>query len=728
MVLVAAVVSAGLVVASAAGPPSAAAACTNEAVRAEQGTASSLPDCRAYELVSPGSVPLVGSTGLVSFGVRAASDGNRISYFSYYPYPGASSSGFFFRATRGDAAWEVEAMTPQVLPGAAPVIACEAEIDYSDDLASSVLRMGREIKQESPEDSFCGHSQEELVPGEPVGFANLLLRQGSGAPFELVNAPPEGVGPANGQFQGGSRDLSHVVFGEEAPLTPEAPPGYDLYEWFDGAIHLVSFLPDGSPVRGDLAGAVQHMKAREGRPPIAEGGTPSGAAPFINSVSADGERVFFYADGDLFLRENAGRDPTGGGSCTALEADRACTLQIDLSRGLGKSGGGVFQFASTDGTRVFFTDENQLTFPSSAEPKKPDLYEYDVETEELKDLTIGEGEAANVRGFSGASEDGSYLYFVARGILTGGGENSEGAAAAPNSANLYLAHEGTLTFIATLDRSSGESDLADWQEALGAAGEEPATNTGVLTTRTSPDGHFFAFNSVRNLTGAGGPRQIFLFDATSGELSCASCLPGGVAPPGPSAIPNPISAGEGESPGYLPRGLTDRGQLFFTTSQALVAGDTDGTADVYEYLGGVDRLLSDGAGVGPSYFMDASAGGGDVFFATSDPLVAADTDNQLSLYDANVDGGFAEPGGPPASCVGDACRGAASSAPAGTGAATSSFAGPGNPKPKHLRPRCRKNQVRRHGRCVKRSKRHRHRNARHQARRRGQGRHGRGPR
>lgn len=688
----------------------AAAGCANEAIRAEQGPAAqALPECRAYELVSPGSTPLVSSSEeAVSFGARAADDGNAMAYFSYYPFQGSPSSGFFYRARRGAAGWSLEAMSPQLLPGATGKVICEAgELNYSGDLSVSVLRIGRDLKQDFPEETFCGQPQEDVVPGESRGFANLLRRATPGAPYELLNgltAAPPGASPANAQFQDASDDFSHVVFGEEARLTPEAPPGYNLYLWVGGTVRLVSFLPNGTPVRGDLAGATLH---RAGNQEV--GGILNGTARITNAVSSNGERLFFYSDGNLYLRENAGQPPTATGPCSEEERGRACTLQVDASRGAGNSGGGVFQYAGADGSRVFFTDESRLTNPSSAAAGKPDLYEYEVEPRVITDRTLGASEAADVRGFSGAAEDGSRLYFVAKGALTGAQQNAHGEIAQAGQPNLYLLEEGGLTFIATLDPGS---DRSAWNSELTRQqpGEAPRGSASTLATRTSPDGRFFAFNSVRGLTGGpAGTRQIFLYDAESGSLVCASCLPGGGAPQGPSAIPSPISTTELESSAYLPRGLTDRGQLFFTTTQALLPADTDGVSDVYEYDRGQLHLISDGAGAGPSAFFDASVGGSDVFFATSDALVRSDTDNGLSLYDARIGGGFAEPPAPPPPCAaGESCRSAGSGAPPTGTPVTSTHAGPGNVPPK----RCKHGKVMRHDRCVKKGKHREHKSNR----------------
>jgi hypothetical protein len=678
-----------------------AAGCANEAIRAQQGVAAlAMPDCRAYELVSPGNSPLVSSSGSVSFGARSADDGNAMAYFSYYPFEGSPSSGWFFRARRSAAGWSLEAMSPQVLPGAAPKVACEAiELNYSEDLVASVLRIGREIKQEFPGASFCSQPQEEIVPGEPRGFANLLRRAAPGSPYELVNQTPAGVSPSNAQFQDASDDLSHIVFGEEAQITPEAPSGYDLYLWAGGTVRLVTFLPDGTPVRGDLAGATKHRVAG-----VEVGGTLNGTAPITNAVSSNGERVFFYANGNLYLRENAAQPPAATPACGTTKSALACTRQIDRSFGEGSSGGGVFQYASADGSRVFFTDESKLTSPSSAAAGKPALYEYNVESHALTDRTPGVT-GADVRGFSGAAKDGSRLYFVAKAALTGAQQNGQAEIAQAAQPNLYLLENEELTFVATLDPTS---DRSAWSfELTPNGGEAPTGGAATLATRTSPDGRYFAFNSARGLTGGpAGITQIFVYDAVNGSLSCASCPPAGGAPPGPSVLPSPIAATEINASAYLPRGLTDNGQLFFTTPQALLPADTDGVTDVYEYRQGQLHLISDGVGAGPSYFFDAGVGGGNVFFATSDALVRSDTDNALNLYDARVDGGFAEPPVPAPPCAaGESCRSAGSGAPATGILATPSQTGAGNVVPPK---RCKQGKARRKGHCVKKAKHHEH--------------------
>ena len=72
---------------------------------------------------------------------------------------------------------------------------------------------------------------------------------------------------------------------------------------------------------------------------------------------------------------------------------------------------------------MFFTDQQQLTSDAGALPGKPDLYECVIAAGPgglgcvLSDLTPLHGkEPGDVQGqVLGASEDGSWLYFVANG-------------------------------------------------------------------------------------------------------------------------------------------------------------------------------------------------------------------------------------------------------------------------------------------------------------------------
>jgi hypothetical protein len=374
---------------------------------------------------------------------------------------------------------------------------------------------------------------------------------------------------------------------------------------------------------------------------------------------------------------------------------------VRLDRVQGGSGAGqmspVFQAASVDGSRVFFTDQQALTEDSGAVADKPDLYVCDIVEAPgglacaLKDLTPSHGgESAWVQSMiSGVSQDGSWVYFVTNGVL--GETGAEGArpgdchetVSGPGgiSCNLYVLHhtasgwEGPrlVTVLA------GE-DFSDW-------GGKQLSDLSSLTARVSPGGGWLAFMSARSLTGydnhdalSGKPDQeVFIYHATTGGLGrlvCASCDPTGARPHGveyakvKEGLVGDNSKWNGTQslaatlPGWTPyvllgalyqsRYLSDAGRLFFNSSDALAPQDVNGNEDVYEWepagvgactsasstftaaTGGCVGLVSSGRAAGESAFIDASETGGDVFFLTGERLARTDTDTALDLYDAHV--------------------------------------------------------------------------------------------
>ena len=126
--------------------------------------------------------------------------------------------------------------------------------------------------------------------------------------------------------------------------------------------------------------------------------------------------------------------------------------------------------------------------------------------------------------------------------------------------------------------------------------------------------------------------------------------------------------------------VSNNGQVFFETTEALLPRDTNGQTDVYEFdsRGGL-HLISTGTSSGESLLLDASVSGDDVFFLTPQSLVPQDTTEEaLRIYDARVDGGFPEGALPPACTTADACRAAAAPQPSIYGAPSSqTFSGTG---------------------------------------------------
>jgi DNA-binding beta-propeller fold protein YncE len=616
-------------------------ACPNELMRG--GFSARLPDCRAYELVTPSTK--IGTE--IRAGGPAATDGNAIEFVTHEPLPEAPNGGNNYVARRGFSGWTSEDISPIESYSGVVCISSNSEVPgYSDSLSMALVVDGLQTRASNPKGEVPAEGQEgcdaeglEVVKGEPLGYENLLLRDNATGTYRLVNAPPPGVTPGDAHFKGASADLHHVVFSEQAHLTENAPYGVEnLYESDEGALRLVTVLPDGTPVVGKLVappGAIEgRHEARASRP-----------------VSADGSHVFFSASGGVYAR---------------IDGER--TVRVDESQGgPDPSGGGEFWTANADGSRVFFSDENRLTPGSTATAGEPDLYECTlpagVSKCELTDLTAGHAaEHANVLRVIGTSDDGSRVYYLARGVLASNKReytNSAGASVAEEATsgeqNVYLEQGGTITFIATLSPTdSGGGQLA-------------------------PSGAWLTFGSSKSLTGydnvtsSGSDVEIFLYSAASKQLACASCIPSGEAP----------APGGGVTQGRLE--LSDSGRLFFETQEALVPSDANGQFDVYEYEyeGGRVSLVSSGTSSSESRLLGTSESGDDVFFSSRQALVPQDTqEGVLEIYDARVGGGFPATSAPPPCTTADACRTPVSPQPSLFGAPSSqTFSGAGNLAP-----------------------------------------------
>ncbi len=388
------------------------------------------------------------------------------------------------------------------------------------------------------------------------------------------------------------------------------------------------------------------------------GGPSPGEEVPLTAVSSDGSRIVFTVP-----------TSTESGHIYVRENNTTTTLV----------GEGRFVGATPSGSKIFFTNG--------------DLYVYEVESGHTVNLTLGD----SVQGLLGVSEDGSYVYFV------------------DESDRLLLWHDGVTTPIATL----AGADSSDWMRR--------EKNLG-FTARVTPDGTHLAFNSVRSLTGfdnrdvvSGQPDdEIYLYDATTSQLVCASCDPSGARPTGGASIAGsevsvylPAHGWEGDE--YLPRNLSEDGsRLFFETADALVPGDTNDQQDVYEFEGGRPHLISSGTSDEPSSFLDASPSGDDVFFETQAQLVPQDVDQSFDIYDARVGSRFPAPTSS-ATCAGAGCQGALPAPSAFAAPMSSTFSGAGNlpapvvsgakPKAKAKPKLCRRGYMKKRGRCVKESRR-----------------------
>ena len=677
------------------------AACPNAELRS--GPSEHLPDCRAYEQVSP--VEKDGEDAVTGHPVLPAQaspcEEGEACALAYMNGAGAFAGAAgnadpnAYVATRATSGWETTPLTPAT-PGTPTNGEMRVSYAFSSDLSQAILRV----------------PQQQLTEGAPEGVFNLFLREGDGA-YSLVTTSPPRPAPRTGcvrcfeeedvpAFAGASSDFSHVIFEASASLVEGAPGNNveNLYEALAGGVRLVGILPDGQiPQLGASAGGGIEVDGQH-------------THELTHAISQDGSRVVFQAAAD-----GGAPDPAQSGETELYDrVDGSTTVEVSAPApgaepGACETRGAVcnpepaqFWAASADGAFVFFTSKAALTRDSytGAEPTSgpepredpgEDLYRYDLNSGELTDLTADGDNAADpvgadVLGVVGASEEGSYVYFVADGHL---GDAPTGPSAQPN---LYVWHEdgegsATVTYIATLAPPDQEeeadlellgsgpsfsyhSDLADWTS-------RPTESQAYVT----PDGRHIAFMSVQPLTGYEneGEHEVFEYSAEAAQLVCASCDASGAAPLGSAFLGARLDE-RASSAFHQPRSLSDDGsRLFFSSPDPLVPGVPGGAVKLFEYENGSVQLISGGEAGGEAMFLDASASGDDVFFATRERLVPGDTDELVDVYDARVDGGLAA-SAEQAPCQGEDCREPFAPQPSFVAPASASYVGPGNLAPR----------------------------------------------
>jgi WD40 repeat protein len=663
--------------------------CANQVFRI--GLSARLPDCRAYEMVSPvdkGGGPIDTTWAEIGHGAfdQAAIDGSKITYSSATSFGDAASSRISnqYLSTRGAAGWSTHGISSPLQKSVyhpRPVPAWDFATQFksfSDDLSSAWMRDQNVVpltsdaepnfanlyRRDNLDDTYHDAviTSEPLTWGMGADWSRLLGR--TGAPAWTLT------------FRGRSEDGSHVVFTAGAQLTPDALAETEtrkLYEWTAGGLRLVSVLPDGTP---------NPLNSYLGTPtasgPIFNFDQDSGKnAPVLRAVSEDGSRIFW----------SASSDSNGNRGKVYVRIDGQTTVAVSESVTPNPS---FLWTASVDGSKAVFSFD-----PDGAGPMIDDLYEFDVDTETPTLI------AHEAYGVAGSSDDLSNLYFVSQAALDAGATVGE--------PNLYLRENGTTTFIATtnLDFIFGVPSLV---------GPHPH-ETG---TRVTSDGRRLAFMSNRSLTGydntdavtGKAAEEVFLYDADADELTCISCNPSGARPHG-GGTRLPYSLGKPESDesawwtaAYIPtweqeqhaaQVLSEDGnRLFFNAIDPLVPWDINGVQDVYQWEAqgtghcqearGCINLISTGTSPTFSEFVDASADGSDVFIRTESSIDLRDP-GLLDIYDARQEGGLPPPPPPPPPCLGDACQGIPDS-PNDPTPASASFRGAGDPAPAKPRRSC----------------------------------------
>ncbi len=455
--------------------------CPNERIHLQEPYAAALPDCRAYEQVSP-----VDKNGSDVFGeyqdVIVAPSGEALSFTSLSPFPvneGSEVLTYQYVSMRGPGGWSTQGLAPPSEPAASP----QTVFGVTPDLSYSLLNT---------------HSEPPLAPGGVEGEDDIYLHDNRTGSYRVFMKEPYGEPVPIDTAESGSR-----IFYE----TLVAPGTSDLYEWREGKASLLDILPGGEepPSGGGAAGWLGQLRPLTGVFSIFVDGLHQHNFYTQGAISQNGARVYFTDLGTehLYLREP--------------RADLPRTVAVS-------QGPAQWRAATPDGSRAFYTEKGAL-------------WRFDAQGEHSEALT---GEAANVQGVLGIGGEGEYVYFAATSALASGAKPGAGNIYLWHDGAISLVTsrgEGE-------DWAAGGvvSESSDIREPLAAAeGARTAQvsadgRTLVFVSKKSVTGYDNTGPECLDATAeglehkAGACDEIYLYSAANHTTVCVSCNTSGAPP------------------------------------------------------------------------------------------------------------------------------------------------------------------------------------------------------
>jgi hypothetical protein len=548
----------------------------------------------------------------------------------------------------------------------------------------------------------------------PLGHFNIGSAEAEATEWQLMRRDPDGIssiGPVLRSRgapylillgQGASYDLCHVILSADLPLTEEFPitlnveQPYEVSGGCDGSTPMVSGVAlnnVGAPLSPTCEVAVPHNE---------------------NSTSFDGKSTFFEAESpDTSCRPERRHLYVRIDDSETLEVaqplEEKCK-QIVPCPGSGIRPGDLFDGASQDGSRVFFTTAAALE-PTTDHDTKPDLYmatigctgggdaceagQREITSMTQISKTLSGSEESGIREVGPTSPDGSHVYFVAHGVLTDEGPTTSGTQSQPaaGAENLYLyeqdAHypSGHVIFVSDLCSGPGLSGTVADQRCPDdlESGEnernDDSFSTAAATVQTvGPSGDMLVFSTFAQVINSGpeadtdDAKDVYRFDAESRSMVRVSvgeedyhangngedATKGEIGKDADASIQPSTGAtivNDQERKAITEAASEDGSRIVFSTAESLSPHAVNHLTDIYEWHLGKVSLISSGTSTSSDSDPVITPSGGEVFFVTDQGLRPQDTDTARDVYDARLGGGEATPPLEAEGCSGETCKG-----------------------------------------------------------------------
>jgi hypothetical protein len=744
--------------------------CSNQ-LRREENDSTALPDCRAYEQVSPAL-----KQGYPAFGSGLSPSGERVAYTSTGAFAGAQANEVVveYTAQRNSLGWSTVPVISH--PGGS-----DAQVYQATDYSGGFDRW---LFSTLPGLSTLGAKQANTSQTLYLGSADAPALQAAPA-----LTPTEG-GEHPGAFlsvpYGQSEDLSTLFLATGFPfLGSDSRPGPSRPSERKDRIYAIQGAGGPSPTLS-LAAELPPNLATSVECSIEPGLIDGGS--WQRSASGDGSELFYQAPVEVEAGKSCGSDGPNkyavfacriaAGPCVAgqpgyheavrLSAPPATECHSPSPCASAPLANAQYRGASPDGRFVWFTTARPLI--DSDVDETSDLYLAKLteagQLEGLVQVSAGEagpehpvpGAGAGVIGVVKVSGDGTHVAFVASGVLSTEPNPTSGQAAAAGAENLYVYDGATeqLRFVARLCSGPGLSGSLPDQSCASSLPKSEADSSlaqsGEPQAAFTQDGNFLLFGSYGQLTSGDtdAARDLYRFDFQTGDLVRVSIGRRGNDANGndnafDAEILRPVKPPwtQAELAEDFTRAISaDGSTVVFHTAAPLVSRDTDEGAqpgcaseetgcDVYEWsedgrgncreAGGCLSLVSSGVAVHGAQGGVVSASGRDISFVTAAGLAPSDTDGVGDIYDAREGGGFpfAPPPkmpcqeGSPEACHGESTREVLK--PAYTSEGTQS----GGNGPQRLQCAKGRHKVKRRGqvRCVPNKAKHNNKRAHHHKKR-----------